>query len=355
MTGIKNYNPGADAVKPKTPTRKTPNTFLGCQYLYYLLALITICLPARLAMALGTPPGTIISDHAVVYYIVEGDSYTRNSNVTMGRVDELVDVSVVWQDTGPISVNPGDTNRVLTFRVTNTGNGTEAFRLSVDNTSNADEYNPSFVNMVLDRSGNGIYDAGLDEPYVPTVNDPVLPADESTTVFVLNDIPVGISDGDRGNSRLAATSKTGTGAPGSIFALMGDDNTDAVLGTAGGNANATGTYFASATTVSVVKTALIADPMGGTEPVTGAVITYSITVTVSGPGTAENMIITDAVPANTTYRTGSLALNSVSLTDAVDTDSGDVGGSIPGVITVEAGELNSASPEQIITFDVIIN
>lgn len=323
--------------------------------MYYLLVLIVICLPTHLALALGTPPGTIISSQAVVNYIVEGDSYTRNSNVVISRVEEIVDVSVVWQDAAPVSVNPGDASRVLTFRVTNIGNGTETFGLSVDNTIGADEYNPSFVNMVLDTSGNGFYDPGVDELYVPTVNDPVLAADGSTIVFVLGDIPEGVSDGDRGNSRLRATSATGTGAPGSIFALQGDDNTDAVMGTSGGSANATGTYFVSETTLSLVKSASIADPMGGTEPVTGAVITYSITITVSGPGTAESMIITDAIPANTTYRASSLTLNSVSLTDAVDTDAGDVDGSNPGAITVMAGDLNSVSPVQIIRFDVIIN
>jgi len=317
--------------------------------------IITICLYAPFAMALGTPPGTIIWNQAVVNYIVDGDPYMRSSTTALSRVHEVVDVSVGWQDTAPVVVNTGDTNQILTFRVTNTGNGTETFHLTTDNTSSTDEFNPSFVNMVLDTSGNGLYDAGIDELYVPTVNDPVLPSDGSTTVFVLHDIPAGISDGDQGNIRLSATCETGTGAPGSIFGLVGDDNTDAILGTAGGSADATGTYLVSSTTVSVVKSALIADPMGGAEPVTGAVITYSITVTVTGSSTAEGLIITDAIPANATYRSGSLALNSAFLTDAVDTDAGDVGGSTPGVITVVAGDLSSASPVQIITFDVIIN
>ena len=330
--------------------------FSWFQYrLCHVLVLITIFLPAPLALALGTPPGTIISTQTVVRYIVEGESYTRHSNFSTGRVDEVVDVNVVWQDTAAVIVNPGDANQILTFRVTNTGNGTETFGLSADNTSGSDEYNPSFVNMVLDTNANGLYDAGVDELYVPTVNDPILPAHGFTFVFVLSNIPAGLSEGDRGDLELTAISATGTGVPGSGFSLQGDDNTDAILGASGGSASAAGTYVVSATTVSVVKSALIADPLGGTEPITGAVITYSIAVTVSGPGTAENMTVTDVVPANTTYRTGSLKLNSVSLSDAADTDAGDMGVSTPGVITVKTGDLNSASPVQIITFDVIIN
>ncbi len=321
----------------------------------YLLVLMIACLQAPLAMALGTPPGTDITNQAMVTYIVEGDNYTRNSNVTTNRVDEVIDVSVVWQDTSDIIVDPGDTNQILTFRVTNTGNGTETFHLTVDSAIGGGEYNPSFVNIYLDTSGNGLYDAGVDELYFPTVNDPTLPADGSAIVFVLNNIPVGISNGDHGNSQLSATSATGTGVPGTVFPSAGDGGTDAVLGAAGGSVNAMGTYFVSSVTVSLVKSVQVTDPTGGSEPVTGAVLTYSIAVAISGSGTAESLVITDPTPPNTTYRPGSLTLNTVSLTDAADADAGDVGVSTPNGITVLVGDLSAVSPLQIITFDVIIN
>ena len=177
MAVLRSNKTGTGAMKTKPPTLNTLKNFLGCQYVHYFFVLMAICLHTPFVMALGTPPGTILSNQAVVHYIVEGDSYTRNSNVTMIRMDEVVDVSVVWQDTAPVIVNAGDTNRILTFRMTNTGNGIETLRLSVDNTTGTDAYDPSFVNMYLDTNGNGLYDAGLDELYVLTVNDPVLPAD----------------------------------------------------------------------------------------------------------------------------------------------------------------------------------
>jgi len=315
----------------------------------------TMCLQAHIAQGSGTPAGTNITNQATVIYTVETDSFTLSSNVTVTRVDELLDVNVVWQDTDNVTVNPGDTNQVLTFRLTNTGNGTESFTLSGNSTIGGGRFNPSLVGLYLDTSGNGVYDAGVDVLYVPAVNDPILTADASITVFVLNNIPAGVSDGDPGNCRLTATSTTGTGAPGTAFAKAGEEGTDAMVGTSGGSANDIGTCVVSAVEVSVVKEATIADPFGGTDPVTGAVITYSLVVIVTGSGTAEAVVITDAIPADTTYNTGTLTLNSASLTDAADDDAADVGVSTPGVVTVVVGDLNAASPAQTITFDVTIN
>ena len=330
-------------------------THMPKQLSLYFLVLMLVFLQTPLAMALGTPPGTDISNQAMVIYEVEGDSYSRNSNITTNRVDEVVGVSVVWQDASDIIVDPGDTNQVLTFMLTNTGNGTETFRLTADSATGGGEYNPSFVNIYLDTNGNGLYDPGDDALYFPTVNDPALPADGSALVFVLNDIPVGISNGDHGNCQLSATSSTGTGAPGTVFPSAGDGGTDAILGTGGGSTDATGSYFVSSVTVSVVKSVLVTDPTGGSEPVTGAVLTYSIAVAVSGSGTAEGLVITDPIPSNTTYRSGTLTLNTASLTDAADADAGDVGVSTPNEVTVLVGDVSTASPLQIITFDVIIN
>ncbi len=95
--------------------------------------------------------------------------------------------------------------------------------------------------------------------------------------------------------------------------------------------------------------------MGGTEPVTGALITYAIRVTVSGSGTAEGLVITDSIPENTTYKAGTLALNSLFLSDAADTDPGDVNASLPGFVYVDLGDMTSSSPMQLIQFTVTID
>ena len=87
----------------------------------------------------------------------------------------------------------------------------------------------------------------------------------------------------------------------------------------------------------------------------GATMTYNIGVSVTGPGTATGVVITDPIPANTTYTTGTLTRNAVSLTDVVDADAGDVGGTTPNTVTVDLGDLTAALPIQTISFEVIIN
>ena len=99
----------------------------------------------------------------------------------------------------------------------------------------------------------------------------------------------------------------------------------------------------------------IRDSSGGNQPVTGATLTYTIDATVSGSGTATGVVITDLLPANTTYTAGTLSLNAASLTDAPDADAGDVGGTAPNTVTINLGDLTAASPVQTITFEVIIN
>ncbi len=138
------------------------------------------------------------------------------------------------------------------------------------------------------------------------------------------------------------------------MAGAGDGGTDAVVGSSGGSADGIGTYVASTVVVSVVKSAVIADPFGGAEPVPGAVISYSIAVTVSVSGPALSVVITDLIPADTTYNTGTLTLNAAPLTDAADADAGDVGGTTPGTVTVNLGDLPVGSLETV-AFEVTIN
>ena len=355
MDSSKNH--GLDTYMAKTTAYRMKNLKMKRIkiFLFGLFVIGTVYLPVYSAFAEGTPAGTNITNQATVAYTIETGIITNNSNITVITVDGLLDVNVAWQDATSVTVNPGDANRVLTFRVTNTGNGTDTYTLSGDSTIGSDQFNPSLVGLYLDTNGNGVYDAGVDIQYVPMANDPILTADASIIIFVLNDIPGGVSDGDLGNCRLTATSNTGTGAPGTTFANAGDEGTDAVAGTSGGSANDTGSYVVSAAVVSVVKSASITDSSGGTDPVTGATITYSLVITVTGSETAEAIVITDAIPADTTYNTGTLTLNSASLTDAADGDAGDVGVSIPGVVSVVLGDLSATSPVQTITFEVRIN
>lgn len=178
---------------------------------------------------------------------------------------------------------------------------------------------------------------------------------QSIVVFVLNDIPENLVDGSQGNTRLSATSIVGSGTPGTVFPGQGDFGLDAVLGSSGGDDDDAGTYLVSNVSILLVKSVVISDASGGSRPVTGATLSYTITVTASGSGSARSVVITDSIPENTTFVAGTLTLNSVPLTDEADADAGDAGQTTPGVVTVRLGDIAIPSQEQIITFDVIIN
>jgi uncharacterized repeat protein (TIGR01451 family) len=312
-------------------------------------------LPAQITWAVGTPTGTDITNQATASYNVGPTNFVENSNVTTTTVAELLDVSTVWQDAAPVTVNPGDTVQITTFLVTNIGNGNDTYTLEGLSTLPGDDFNPTLNDLYFDTNGNGIYDPGVDAQYLQGVNDPSLDADESIIVFSSNNIPTGVIDGDLGFTQLNAITSLGAGAPGTIYPGQGDFGTDAVLGNSGGDDSDIGIYVVSNVVMGIVKSVIITDPFGTNEPIPGAVLAYSIVVTATGSGTAENVVITDPLPLNTTYNPGTLTLNSTPLTDIVDGDAGDVGGTTPNTVTVNLGDLAAPAPIQTITFDVTID
>jgi uncharacterized repeat protein (TIGR01451 family) len=275
------------------------------------------------AMAVGTSAGTTISNTATASYTDPGGNpVSVPSNKVDIVVDELLDVTVATADPGDIVVTPGSNNQVLSFTITNTGNGSEAFRLTPNAAVGGDQFDPTTTSVVLDTNGNGVYDAGVDTAYTLGANDPVLAPDASIRVFVLSSIPAGINDSDRGIVELTAAAITGTGAPGATFAGQGQGGGNAVVGATGADSTDRGRYLVQNATIAFVKSAAVADPFGGTTSVPGSVITYTLVATISGAGTLTNAAITDPIPPGTTYQTDSITLQGSALTDAADADAG---------------------------------
>lgn len=307
------------------------------------------------ALATGTPAGTPIVNQATATYDIGDNSFSQPSNEVITYVAEILDVIVTWQDASEVLVSEGDTSQVLTFLVTNIGNGTDDYLLNPNSSVGGDDFNPIFDALFLDTNGNGSYDPGIDLQYIPGFNDPVLAADSSVTVFAINDIPAPLPDGAEGDHELTATSNTGTGTPGTVYPNAGDTGVNAVVGTTGATDDDIGTYKVSSVTVRLLKSATVEDPFGGSEPVPGAKITYSIEVAIAGSGIAENLVITDPIPVFTTYDPGTLYLGPTLLSDIADVDPGDVDDTSPGVVTVFLGNVASGAPMQTIRFTVIID
>ncbi|HEY0413436.1 MAG TPA: hypothetical protein VGD66_09860 [Allosphingosinicella sp.] len=275
------------------------------------------------AHAAGTLAGTDITNVATATYdLPNGTPTTVDSNIVTLKVDELLDVAVAWRDPADIVSSPGLTSQILSFTVTNGGNGPESYTLGTVANGGGDDFDPVVTAIFLDTNHNGAFDAGVDTAYVAGTNDPQLSPDESVAIFVLSTMPLTAADGNRGHVDLTAVSKTGSGTPGTSFAGLGEGGGNAVVGATGAAAQDDGWYAIRKASLAFSKSASVADPFGGTTKAPGAIITYTLTATVGGTGSLANVKVTDAVPAGTTYQAGSLELDSAPLTDAADADSG---------------------------------
>lgn len=304
----------------------------------------------------GTLAGTNIQNMASVNYTVDSSSFTMTSLPVNITVAELVNVNLLWQDAGSVKVSSGASAQVLTFLATNTGNGNETFDLSANSTLGTADFNPLLSGIYFDSNNNDVYDAGTDVQYIAGLNEPTLSPDGAITLFLMNDIPLSLNDGDAGNSELTIASQTGTGPAGTLIAGGGDGGLiDAVIGTSTGRAGATGSYLVSTVDVLINKTAIVTDEAGGSSAMTGSTISYNLSITVTGTGTVTGLVIRDLIPANTSYKANTLRLNGSALTDAGDSDEGDVGVSAANTVTVTLGNVTGGTAAQNITFDVTIN
>ena len=319
----------------------------------FRLALAPLAIAAALittpAHAGGVKAGTLIENTASATYDGGAGPVTIPSNTITVKVDELLDVTVTSRDSGPVSAAPG--SAVLTFELTTTGNGPEAYTLTANPAVAGNDFDTTVNGIAVDTNGNGVYDPGVDQMLPGPATTAAIAADASLTVFVLVTIPGGVADGDQSDVSLLAEAVTGTGAPGTAFAGQGAGGGNAIVGSTGANATATGSLSVGITDVDLIKSATVLDPFGGTGIVPGATITYAIRAEVSGSGSVSDLVVTDAAPADTTYVAGSLKLDGATLTDAADADAGRSGTS---GISVDLGTVSGGS-SRTVTFQVTID
>jgi len=310
---------------------------------------------SRDAHAAGALAGTDIESTAEVTYTVGAVNASATSNTVTVRVAEILNVVVTVQ-TPTVAVSPGDTAREIVCLITNTGNGPETFRLVTDSAVGGDEFDPAVASpsIYFDTDASGDLSAA-DTPYVAGGNDPVLPPDGSVTVLVVNDIPGTVVDGNRGFARLTADARTGSGAPGTAFVNAGVGGTEAVVGLTGAAASGQAQYLVTSLTVNAVKSQVVVDQFGGSRPLPGARINYTIVVSATGAGGTASTVLTDRIPANTSFVPGSLRLNTSALSDSPDADAGEFTTTPDARVRVTLGALTQASGNQTIEFAVLIN
>ena len=324
------------------------NRFGGLRAIAFCSTALLSVFASSNAYAAGTLAGTDITNIASASYESGGSTVVIDSNPVIIKVDELLDVTAVSGDPGDVITTNGATNVVSTFRITNTGNGPEAFRLTPNVVNGGDDFDPTLVQVVLDTNGNGVYDPGVDTVYVAGTNDPLLAPDQNITVFVLTNVPGTQTNGDRAQVSLATAATTGTGAPGTTFAGAGQGGGNAVVGSTGADADAAGFLLINAASVALAKSATVLDPFGGTTSVPGSIITYTLVATVSGTGSLNNLAINDPIPTSAQYVVSSITLAGAPLTDAADADQGNFNGSR---VSVALGNV-AAGQSRTVTFKV---
>lgn len=146
------------------------------------------------AHALGTAAGVDITNIATVTFTdPDGTPGVVSSNPAVIRVDEILDVTLVADNAGNVGVLSPSSDVLRSFTLTNTGNGSEVYRLGIDAALAGNDFDPANVRLFLDN-GDNVFDAATDTLHVAGSNDPLLAADASRRVFVLADIPGSVAN-----------------------------------------------------------------------------------------------------------------------------------------------------------------
>ncbi len=334
-----------------------------------VIAIMVLLIPSHV-MALGTPSGTPITNSATLDYDVSGSPQAQlTSNVTTFVVDNRVDLTVA--EVSGTTVTPGAADQVLVFTVTNTGNTTQGYSLATtagaDGTE--DDFNMTGVEIYLDVDNDGVLDTPGDTLYALGTRVADIAPDASIQILVVAETPLGIPDGDTALYNLIATTlDAGTTTITANDAAIADDPTtvEVVWGDAAGTADvandgqhsADAVYTVSTATLDVTKSqAVISDPVNlGVNPkaIPGATIRYTITVENTGSVDADNIVVVDATPANTTYVAGTITVDGAGKTDINDGDGSDYGATNAGSVTATIGTVTTGGTAAV-TFDVTID
>ena len=310
--------------------------------------------------------GDSISNTATISYDIAGTPGVGSASISFLE-DRLINFSVVDDNGGTaVPVVSDMVDAVLQFTVTNSGNAVQDFLLTAVNTSPnpfgspADNFDPIATQVFVESGVTPGYQVAEDT----AVYIDELAVNASHTVYVVADIPtqaiggvsaiamiaqvaeggsVGvlgspINADDNGNispagvfsntaiNMPAGTPNTIPDSSGTMETVFNDPaglniedvSTDLNQDVASNGQHSDAAAYQVSSPVSIVKTVTVLDTLGGADPHPGSTLRYQLDVSVSGNTAVDNLVISDAIPANTTYTDNSILLNSVAQTDADD-------------------------------------
>jgi uncharacterized repeat protein (TIGR01451 family) len=293
------------------------------------------------ANAAMTTAGTSVANTASLAYKAGTVDRTATSNTDTFVVDRKVDVLVTNTNSGNTIVEPGATQAVIAFSVTNEGNKAENYTLAIAQ-GTVDQFDPTTCKIF-----NGTTE----------ILAPLNIAQETTINLEARcDIPAGVVNADLGNIVLtassASTSTVGADTQGTEDVVFADDAglTDAVKD---GKHSAGGTYEVRTAVMTVAKSSCVVnDPVNGTinpKRIPGATVRYLVQVTNAGAGSATSAVVTDNLSGELTYVSGLIAASTcpaVSATcGALGTTNGDTVAATGQAVTATFGTVAANSSE----------
>lgn len=268
------------------------------------------------ALAVGTPACTPIANTATVNYKVGNVDQTPASNdpaLNEFIVGNKINFVLISNDGGVnVDVTPGQTGAALSFKVTNTGNANQTFKMTF-----------------AEDSGNAGDNADMLTPGVDSLNTvsivtAVLAPGENQDVTIVADTPATPSNNDLSAYAMTATAYKVDGTTveaensSSITSSAGTCTTDIVFndpdsdadGDADGYETAVGAFIVTADSdfLTVAKSSTVySDPINGAgvgvaKLIPGAVVTYTITLTNTSLTTAASTVsIADTLDGNLAF------------------------------------------------------
>src|SRR5260221_1338881 len=222
----------------------------------------------RFAAAVAAPPaGTTIGNQATATYLdASSTSRTVTSNLVTTIVQQVASFTLTAD--GNVTAAPGG-QAVFPHTLTNTGNGSDAFPLTLVNLG-GDDFDLTSLAIYADADGNGIPDN-----FTPIATTGSLAAGAAFRFVVVGNVPGTQLAADVARARISA----GSAFDGAQTAF----NTDVVTVT--GNA--------------VIAVTKAISQSSGASP--SGPYTYTLTYTNSGNPTAPTLTLSDAIPAGMTY------------------------------------------------------
>jgi len=293
-----------------------------------LAAMVLLAIAANAAPPAGTP----IGNTATATYV---DAASQTHTVTSNPVTTIVQqvASFTLTANGTRTAAPGG-SVAFPHVLTNTGNGADAFPLSVANLG-GDDFDLTGLALYADADANGVADN-----FTPLATTGPLAAGAQFHFVLMGSVPGTQVAADVANVRVTAVS-TFDGAQ----TAFNDDQV-----TVTGNA--------------VLAVTKAISQNNGASP--SGPYTYTLSYTNSGNATATGLRLTDVIPAGMTYVPGSARWSVTGASPLTDADSTDAQGIAPNTVTFDfnvatggavTAQLAQVPPGQSgsVTFDVTVN